>query len=659
MTKLCWNAIVRNEAARIERCMASVAAHISSYVVVDTGSTDGTPELIKRFMDERSIPGEIHHVSFQNFEQARNAALAAARGSALKWDYLLLCDADMELVASDPTWATALSALSYDMTQTAGGVRYSNRRLVRRDAQGWYVGVTHEYLDIGGEGHITGAHFVDHADGSNRKDKFERDIRLLQAGLEKEPNNSRYWYYLAQSYKDAGKHADAANAYKRCADMGGWDEQVWSAQYNYAHALNNMGDEGGFLREMMKAYQLRPSRAETIYDLAKHFRDKNMQAAGLLFAEHGLTIPPSKDHLFVAQHVWDHGMKEEYAICGFYDERRRPTAFRLNNELALSNTAPWHTREQARNNMFWYVEPLAKHIFTSHHRIPFEAPDGYVPMNPSIITRKNGQITVLVRTVNYTITESGHYAIRGGDGSINTENPIHTRNFYMRLKPSFERWGDEAACEILEPENHPAPQYDLVRGFEDMRLFEHQERLWVSACVREMNAEGWCEQMTARIQPTGRLTALRRMIPDGNRVHEKNWMPLSDHRWVYRLGKLVDWDGATLADHPTGLDTGAISGGAITKEPIFYGRFLAIVHEARIRPDNGQRYYQHRFARVRVDGSLESLSLPFVFQDRQIEFAAGIALHPDGRRIMISYGLRDKEAWIATVTMDEIHKVFA
>lgn len=656
MTKLCWNAIVRNESARIERCMRSLVDHIDCYVVVDTGSSDDTPGIIRRFFEERGIPGEVHHAPFVDFEQARNDALKCARSSSLQYDYMLLVDADMELVVTDQLWASNLCHLSYDMTQVAGGLRYSNRRLVRRSATGLYVGVTHEYLDIASGGHVNGAYFVDHADGANRPNKYERDIVLLLGAVEKDPTNGRYWYYLGQSYRDAGKHYLAANAYRRCVECGGWDEQVWSAQYNYAHCLESMGDVGGFLREMMAAYNMRPSRAEALYDLAKYYREKNMQHVGVLFAEQGLTIPPCGDHLFVSQFVWDHGLREEYSICGFYDSKRRKTAERYCNALALDRRAPWHTREGARSNLYFYVGPLAASMFVSHHRIPFEAPEGYVPMNPSVITQANGWIRAVVRTVNYTITDSGHYAIRGEDGECSMYNPIHTRNFLVRLSDNFEL---VESTEIVAPTGHPEPAYHLVRGFEDMRLYQHRDALWVSACVRELNAEGWCEQMAARIQPTGELIALRRMIPDGARQHEKNWMPIGDQRWVYRLGKLVDWDGATLADVPVELDTDHISGGAITSTPCFYGRYLAVVHEARVRPDNGQRYYQHRFARIKDDGcTVEDISRPFVFHDKQIEFAAGISLHPDGERMMISYGVRDKEAWIATVAMKDVWKVF-
>lgn len=96
--KLAWNAIVRNEVGCIERCMASLLPHVDAAVVVDTGSIDGTPDKIKEWFERAGKSVEIHHAPFVNFSQARNEALRCARASSFDWDYLLLADADMELV---------------------------------------------------------------------------------------------------------------------------------------------------------------------------------------------------------------------------------------------------------------------------------------------------------------------------------------------------------------------------------------------------------------------------------------------------------------------------------------------------------------------------------------------------------------------------------
>src|SRR5580765_6836855 len=207
MSKLVWNAIVKNESAIIDRCVKSLVPHIDGAVIVDTGSTDGTPERIQQLFAEALLPVQISHAPFENFEQARNAALKAARDSDLAWDYLVLADADMELKVHRSDWVNGAKGLSYDLKQTAGAISYFNRRLVSRGATGWYVGHTHEYLDVPSAGSLAAAEFIDHADGANRSEKISRDIALLTAALKTETRPSliqRYHFYLASSYYDSG-----------------------------------------------------------------------------------------------------------------------------------------------------------------------------------------------------------------------------------------------------------------------------------------------------------------------------------------------------------------------------------------------------------------------------------------------------------------------
>src|SRR5262252_4479922 len=156
--RLGWNAIVKNESARIERCVKSLLPHIDCGIVVDTGSTDNTASLIFDLFERAQKPLEIHSTPFVNFEQARNEALRRARDSKLSWDYLFLVDADMEFIAPQADWFTQGGGLSYDMKQTTGAMTYYNRRLLSRQATGNYVGVTHEYLDVPSSGSVNGCY---------------------------------------------------------------------------------------------------------------------------------------------------------------------------------------------------------------------------------------------------------------------------------------------------------------------------------------------------------------------------------------------------------------------------------------------------------------------------------------------------------------------
>ena len=664
MAKLCLNMIVKNEADKILRCLESVAPYIDCYAIVDTGSTDETKKTIETFFAAKSIPGEVMHVPFVNFEQARNAGLKAARASPATFDYILLLDADMVLEVEDKHFKDNLTDVAYDVIQKAGGLSYFNRRLIRRDQTGEYVGVTHEYLNVPGGSLLHGIYFIDHADGTNRKDKFKRDIKLLRAALKKEPTNERYMYYLAQSHRDAGNMELAANWYLARANAGGWDEEAWSARFNYAHCLNALGDKAGFIRELLAAYNQRPSRAETLYDLAKYYREAGQQPTSLLYSEPGMKIPYSKDMLFVSDYVYHTGLREEYSICAFYHPDHRQHGYQVCSELAIDRKCTEWSRELARGNLFHYIQPLKElcHSFTPN-QITYLPQAGYIPLNPAVMNM-DGRLYCLLRSVNYTIDEAGRYLIRGTTGEANGTNPIHTRNYLLRLNADL---AIAHGTEILPPAQWPAPKYNLVVGFEDMRIFPWHGAIWSVSNVRDQNPEGWCEQYLAKIIATDEQggTVLRpaevlAMLPKP-RQHEKNWMPWVDGDklgFVYKIGKsAIDTDGTIFPEAQTPFATEKLSGGSQVIP--FKGGWLALVHESRTRPGDGKRYYQHRFVWWDAAKILRQISIAFVLHDRQIEFAAGLAWHPDGKRLVLSYGIRDCEAWLATIDWHDVSELLA
>src|ERR1700690_3071737 len=105
---ICLNMIVKNEAPVIRRCLDSVRPLIGYWVIVDTGSTDGTQDIIREHL--RNLPGELHERPWRDFAHNRSEALALAHG---KSDYTLIIDADDTLVIPSNGALPALTADSY------------------------------------------------------------------------------------------------------------------------------------------------------------------------------------------------------------------------------------------------------------------------------------------------------------------------------------------------------------------------------------------------------------------------------------------------------------------------------------------------------------------------------------------------------------------
>jgi tetratricopeptide (TPR) repeat protein len=654
---LCLNMIVKNEMANLDRCLRAIAPHIGCWVIGDTGSTDGAQDFITAFFAERSVPGELHSFPFVNFEQARNSALDCAYASPLQYDYLLLCDADMELIVEDPEFRSKLVAPCYQLLQRSA-ISYWNTRIVRRDAGARYRGVTHEYLETPAEVlRLSGAWYKDHASGFNRVDKFERDIRLLNEALETEPQNHRYQFYLAQSLRDAGRAAEAAEAYAKRAGMGGWDEEAWYARLQRARCLRTLKDEGGFLREALAAFNQRPHRAEPLYDLARIYREKGMNDVSLLFSEAGLALPtPSGDALFVEDAIYNYGLKEEYSIAANYarDPALRGRGFEACNWLALSREVPAESRGLARHNLRFYVEPANKMMPSFAARpVGFAPPDGYRPTNPSV-ARLGGQVVLLQRAVNFTLAEADKYRTPNN-------RRFHTRNFLLRLNVALDI---EASAEVLPPADLPVSADVHVLGFEDARLFAWRDALWCCATVRELTPESWRQQVLARIEErrgeSCRLADWRVLAPERPMRDEKNWMPfVAGDRLQFICccdpTRLLDDAAHTVAEATPAIAAEVFRGGSQAIE--FDGGRLALVREVLGAASDKNRVYHHRFVWLDEAGVLRWVSRPFFFQEHGIEFAAGLAWHPDGKRLLVSYGVADAEAWIATIDAGEVRRL--
>jgi glycosyltransferase involved in cell wall biosynthesis len=321
---VCLSMIVKNEAPVIRRCLDSVRSIIDYWVIVDTGSTDGTQDIIRNHL--KDLPGELHERPWQDFARNRSEALAIARPHG---DYSLIIDGDDALEIPERFRLPNLAADSYVLDIQDSSIRYQRTQLVRNALAWRYAGVLHEFLTCEGAGPAGYLPIVmrRNHDGARRRDPdtYRKDAGILESALATEADPflvSRYTFYLAQSYRDCGEREKALDSYLKRAELGYWNEEIYISLLeagNLMAALDRPLDE--VIATYERAAQVVPARAEALHAASRHCRKNSKFAAGYEYARRGLGIAAPGGGLFVQPWVYDYGLLDELAVNAYWIEQ--------------------------------------------------------------------------------------------------------------------------------------------------------------------------------------------------------------------------------------------------------------------------------------------------------------------------------------------------
>lgn len=356
--------IVKNETKVIRRCLESVLPLVDYILVVDTGSTDGTQQMIRDFLTEHKVKGAVIDEPWRDFAYNRSVALARLR-KVKSVDYAMIIDADDTLkldAGFDPrAFKAQMTHDLYDVPVGHGNIAHYRPQLFSNRLPFSFKGVLHEYLEAPpgqlSRANVTGFSIQASTGGARSQNprKYQDDAATLERALATETDPfliSRYTFYLAQSYRDCDEKEKALANYLKRAELGYWSEEIYVSLLeagNLMAALDRLFDE--VIAVWERATQTVPARAEALHAASHYCRDKDKNAEGMEFARRGLELK-QPDGLFIQPWVYDYGILDEFSINAYWAGAYRESLDASLKLLAGDKLPPSMVKRIAANARF-------------------------------------------------------------------------------------------------------------------------------------------------------------------------------------------------------------------------------------------------------------------------------------------------------------------
>jgi hypothetical protein len=354
MNKLALNFICKNESHVVERMLNSNKNVVDLIVCNDTGSSDGTQDIIKKWGKDNGIPTYVFERPFDNFENSRNHAMEKLREvvNELGWNpndvHGYWIDCDEQLVIEDGFDKKQFTNDLYMINTYIGSMKYTRNTFFKVSKPFRWFGPVHEFI-ICETNNITSGlaerlHVDVKMDGGSWKgnipDKYKKHAAILEDYIDNKDRNSRWVFYTAQSYHDSASIPDnraeneerlrrALKYYKeRIGRSDGYEEERFYSQFRVGtikKALEFPWPE--VHQELLKAYSMDPLRAEPIKAIIDYYLtvgDWHMAFLYTKFAKenfHGKNPYPTR-LLFVDESLYVWRFLEVHAASCFYTGKK-------------------------------------------------------------------------------------------------------------------------------------------------------------------------------------------------------------------------------------------------------------------------------------------------------------------------------------------------
>lgn len=218
--------VVKNGKTSIVRCLDALLPMANEFVIVDTGSTDGTVELVKQWRTKHANPGFVLEIVGNRFHDSDGIFdFGAAKNYAISLahcDYVMWVDANdilkdgkgarrdfEDIVAKNPDASIVMD------TKVSKTFQFPRVRIMRRD-KAHFTGMIHETMEDP-NGHTNGIRTHHCFENYKNTRDVRRNLKSLEKSWEKS-RTQRTAFYLGNSYKDMRDPKKAVEWYEVVVD---------------------------------------------------------------------------------------------------------------------------------------------------------------------------------------------------------------------------------------------------------------------------------------------------------------------------------------------------------------------------------------------------------------------------------------------------------
>ena len=179
------------------------------------------------------------------------------------------------------------------------------------------------------------------ADVPRDVDPNQRFINLLRPEVTPDSEDVRQVSMLAQVYFNAGDFANARKWFARMIEIGGSDEGTFWAMLRVAQSMEMLGEPWPDVHEAyLRAWEFRPTRAEPLYDIARHYIAEKRCRPGYLYAQRAAEIPLPEDDMTIPHpdiYTWRTTFQQ--LVCAYHIDKQAE-AFTLARRLLARPDIP-------------------------------------------------------------------------------------------------------------------------------------------------------------------------------------------------------------------------------------------------------------------------------------------------------------------------------